>query len=146
MIKKLRNKIFAIMFASLSIVVLGIIIVFAFLNCNSTLQTAKTNIDRVTRMKERPGIQEEKIKPEIEEFVKEQNEKANSHVKTVIISSVAISGLSLIIIYSISKNVCNKRKERKRKNDIAIINNRSWKMYRRTNFLWSKRFEKNEFR
>lgn len=125
MIKILRNKIFVIMFASLSIVVLGIIIVFAFLNCNSTLQTAKTNIDRVTRMKERPGIQEEKIKPEIEEFVKEQNEKANSHVKTVIISSVAISGLSLIIIYSISKNVCNKRKERKRKNDIAIINNRS---------------------
>ena len=107
MIKKLRNKIFAIMFASLSIVVLGIIIVFAFLNCSSTLQTAKTNIDRVTRMKERPGIQEEKIKPEIEEFVKEQNEKANSHVKVVIIFSVVISGLSLIIIYSISKKVAN---------------------------------------
>lgn len=107
MIKKLRNKIFVIMFASLSIVVLGIIIVFAFLNCNSTLQTAKMNIERVTRMKERPGIQEEKIKPEIEEFVKEQNEKANSHVKTVIIFSVAISGLSLIIIYSISKKVAD---------------------------------------
>ena len=107
MIKKLRNKIFAIMFASLSMVVLGIIIVFAFLNCNSTLKTAKMNIDRVTRMKEKPGIQEEKIKPDIEEFVKEQNEKANSHVKTVIIFSVAISGLSLIIIYSISKKVAN---------------------------------------
>ena len=107
MIKKLRNKIFAIMFASLSIVVLGIIIVFAFFNCNSTLKTARMNIDRVTRMKERPGIQEEKIKPDIEEFVKEQNEKANSHVKTVIIFSVATSGLSLIIIYSISKKVAN---------------------------------------
>ena len=107
MIKKLRDKIFAIMFASLSIVVLGIIIVFAFLNCNSTLKTARMNIDRVNRMKERPGIQEEKIKPDIEEFVKEQNEKANSHVKTVIIFSVAISGLSLIIIYSISKKVAN---------------------------------------
>ena len=107
MIKKLRNKIFMIIFTSLSIVILGIIIVFAFLNCNSTLKTAKMNIDRVTRMKERPGIQEEKIKPDIEEFVKEQNEKANSHVKTVLIFSVAISGVSLIIIYSISKKVAN---------------------------------------
>ena len=107
MIKKLRNKIFMIIFTSLSIVILGIIIVFAFLDCNSTLKTAKMNIDRVTRMKERPGIQEEKIKPDIEEFVKEQNEKANSHVKTVLIFSVAISGVSLIIIYSISKKVAN---------------------------------------
>lgn len=107
MIKKLRNKIFAIMFASLSIVVLGIIIVFAVLNCNSTLKSARMNIDRVTRMKERPGIQEEKINPDIEAFVQEQNEKANSHVKTVIIFSVVISGLSLIIIYSISKKVAN---------------------------------------
>ena len=107
MIKKLINKIFMIIFTSLSIVILGIIIVFAFLNCNSTLKTAKMNIDRVTRMKERPGIQEEKIKPDIEEFVKEQNEKANSHVKTVLIFSVAISGVSLIIIYSISKKVAN---------------------------------------
>ena len=107
MIKKLKNKIFAIMFASLSIVVLGIIIVFAVLNCNSTLKSARMNIDRVTRMKERPGIQEEKINPDIEAFVQEQNEKANSHVKTVIIFSVVISGLSLIIIYSISKKVAN---------------------------------------
>ena len=107
MIKKLRNKIFMIIFTSLSIVILGIIIVFAFLNCNSTLKTAKMNIDRVTRMKERPGIQEEKIKPDIEEFVKEQNEKANSQVKKVIIFSAVISGISLIIIYSISKKVTN---------------------------------------
>ena len=54
MIKKLKNKIFMILFTSLTVIALGIILIFASLNCNNAIRTSRMNIDRVTRLQERP--------------------------------------------------------------------------------------------
>ncbi len=103
MIKKLKSKIFALMMTSLSIIVLGIIILFAFLNCTNTINASKMSINRITRMRDHAGFQGERMNPEIEDFINEENEKVNKHIKIVIIFSSIVSGLSLLVIYSISK-------------------------------------------
>ena len=105
MIKKLKNKIFMILFTSLTVIVLGIILIFASLNCNNAIRTSRMNIDRVTRMQERPEFREEQDRTEIDEFIKEQNEKANSQVKKIMIFSIIMTLMSLIIIYLVSKKI-----------------------------------------
>lgn len=105
MIKKLKNKIFMILFTSLTVIVLGIILIFASLNCNNVIRTSRMNIDRVTRMQERPEFREEQDRTEIDEFIKEQNEKANSQVKKIMIFSTTMTLMSLIIIYLVSKKI-----------------------------------------
>ena len=105
MIEKLKSKIFILIMTSLSIIVVGIIIIFAILNCSNTIMSSRMNINRLTKMKEKPGFQEERIKPEIQALINEENEKVNMHIKTVVIFSIVVSGFSLIIIYSISKKV-----------------------------------------
>lgn len=52
MIEKLKSKIFMLMMTSLSIIIIGIIIIFAVFNCSNTVRTSRMNIDRVIRMKE----------------------------------------------------------------------------------------------
>ena len=105
MIKKLKNKIFMILFTSLTVIVLGVILLFASLNCNNAIRTSRMNIDRVTRIREKPEFREEKNKTEIDEFIKEQNEKANLQVKKIVAFSTLIALISLIIIYLISKKI-----------------------------------------
>ena len=105
MIKELKNKIFMILFTSLTVIVLGIILIFASLNYNNAVRTSKMNIDRVTRMQERPEFKEKQDRTEIDEFIKEQNEKANSQVKKIMIFSITMILISLIIIYFISKRI-----------------------------------------
>lgn len=96
-----------ILFTSLTIVVLGIILIFASLNCNSAIRTSRMNIDRVTRMQERPEFRGEQDKSAIDEFIKEQNEKANSQVRKIIIFAIVITLISLIIIYLVSKQIAD---------------------------------------
>jgi len=55
MIEKLKSKIFILMMTSLSIIVIGIIILFAVFNCTNNVRTSRMNIDRVRRMKEGPA-------------------------------------------------------------------------------------------
>lgn len=50
MIKKLKNKIFLLVFISLSIIILGVISIFAFLNYHNTINTAVMMIDRMSKM------------------------------------------------------------------------------------------------
>ena len=105
MIEKLKSKIFFLMMTSLSIIVIGIIIIFAVLNCTNTITSSRMNIDRLTKIKQGPAFQEERIKPEIQALIDEENAKVNTHVKAVIIFSVVISGVALIAIYIVSKRV-----------------------------------------
>ena len=105
MIEKLKSKIFVLMMTSLSIIVIGIIIIFAVLNCTNTITSSRVNIDRLTKIKQGPAFQEERIKPEIQALIDEENAKVNTHVKTVIIFSVVISGVALIVIYAVSKKL-----------------------------------------
>ena len=63
------------------------------------------NIDRMTRMRDKPDFQQSTIRPEIQEYINQENEKVNTHIKSVIIFSCVVSGLALIIIYAVSKNV-----------------------------------------
>ena len=55
MIEKLKSKIFILMFTSLSIIIVGIIILFAVFNCSNTVRASRMSIDRVTRMREGPA-------------------------------------------------------------------------------------------
>lgn len=105
MIKKLRSKIFTLMMLSLSIIVIGVIILFATLNCNNAIHLARENIDRMKRMRDKTDFQQSNMKPEIQEYINQENEKVNKHIKSVIIFSCAASGLALIAIYAVSKNV-----------------------------------------
>lgn len=106
MIEKLKSKIFILMMTSLSIIVVGIIILFSVFNCTNTIRGSRMNIDRLTRMRDGPGIQDSLIKPQqIQDFINEENERVDKHIKTTIIISTIASGLSLIIIYWVSKKV-----------------------------------------
>ena len=107
MIKKLKNKIFMILFTSLTVIALGIILIFASLNCNNAIRTSRMNIDRVTRLQERPEFRGNTDRTELDEFIKEQNEKSNSQVKKIIIFATIIALISLIIIYLVSKKIAN---------------------------------------
>ena len=55
MIEKLKSKIFILMMTSLSIIIVGIIILFAIFNCTNTIRTSRMSIGRITRMKDGPG-------------------------------------------------------------------------------------------
>ena len=105
MIEKLKSKIFILMMTSLSIIIIGIIILFAVFNCTNTVRASRMNIDRLTKMREGPAGQDLPIKPQIQAFINEENERVNNHIKTTIMVSVIASGISLIAIYMISKKV-----------------------------------------
>lgn len=105
MIEKLKSKIFILIMTSLSIIVIGTIIIFSVLNCTSTVETSRRNIERITKIKQGPAFQSEKVKPELQEFINEENQKVNSHIKSVVIFSIVGSGVALIVIYIVSKKV-----------------------------------------
>lgn len=67
MIKKLSRRIFILIMVSLSIVILGIILLFSFLNYNNTINTTNFMMDRfMGEVKRNPDdrIEDYKIKPE----------------------------------------------------------------------------------
>lgn len=70
MIEKLSKRIFLLIMISLSIIVLGIIILFAFFNYNNTINTANLFMDRFIGGEPRRGPNDrgefEKIRPEID--------------------------------------------------------------------------------
>ena len=105
MIKKLRSKIFTLMMLSLSIIVIGIIILFAVINCNNAIHLSRENIARMTRMRDKPNFQQSMLNPEIQEYINQENQKVNTHIQDMVIFSCAASGLALIIIYVVSKKV-----------------------------------------
>lgn len=105
MIKNLKNKIFVLMMTSFSIIVLGIIIIFAIFNCRSTIETSRRMIDRVMMIRNPQSIKDERNRPDIDSFIAAENEKNNSHIRTVIILSTVASGCALVVIYLISKKV-----------------------------------------
>ena len=106
MIKNLRNKIFVLMMTSFSIIVLGIILLFAVLNCKNTIETSKRMIDRFRIIGENNIIiREGKNKPDIDSAIAVENEKIRSHINVVIIISTISSTISIVVIYFISKKV-----------------------------------------
>lgn len=105
MIEKLKSKIFLLMMTSLSIIVIGIIILFAVFNCTNTVRASRMSIDRVTRMREGPHGQNLQIRPQIQAFIKEENERVNNHLRNTTIISIFASGISVIAIYIVSKKV-----------------------------------------
>lgn len=106
MIEKLKSKIFILMMTSLSIIIIGIIILFAVFNCTNTVRASRMSIERVTKMREQPGSQEVPIiKPQVQAFINEENERVNNHIKTTIAISILASVMSLVAIYVVSKKV-----------------------------------------
>ena len=66
MIKKLKQRIFWLIMVTLSIIILGMIILFSCLNYNHTISTTTSMMDRLIEEPKRNGrIEEFKIKPEI---------------------------------------------------------------------------------
>ena len=105
MIEKLKSKIFILMMTSLSIIIVGIIVLFAIFNCTNTIKSSRMSIDRIRRMKDGPAFQDSPTKPEMQTYINEENERVNKHIKIVAIFSVVASGVSLIIIYIVSKKI-----------------------------------------
>ncbi len=172
MIKKLSKRIFLLIMVSLSIIILGIVILFAILNYNNTINTATSMMNRFVGGEPRRNpdegnepdkSEEDKIKPDInidglyyfivenstiiqnpdisyDEKIEEyaikvaekndskgiienyiysvrkigenrvsvmllENENAILHIRTIWISSVIISSVSIIIIYIIAKKL-----------------------------------------
>ena len=71
MIEKLRKRIFYLVFISISIIVLGVIILFAILNYHNTINTAVMMINRMTQI---GLIREEPDKPPRQENIEKQRE------------------------------------------------------------------------
>ena len=69
MIEKLRKRIFYLVFISISIIVLGVIILFAILNYHNTINTAVMMINRMTQI---GLIREELDKPPRQENIEKQ--------------------------------------------------------------------------
>ena len=71
MIEKLRKRIFYLVFISISIIVLGVIILFAILNYHNTINTAVMMINRMTQI---GLIREELDRPPRQENIENQRE------------------------------------------------------------------------
>ena len=71
MIEKLRKRIFYLVFISISIIVLGVIILFAILNYHNTINTAVMMINRMTQI---GLIREEPDRPPRQENIENQRE------------------------------------------------------------------------
>ena len=71
MIEKLKKRIFYLVFISISIIVLGVIILFAILNYHNTINTAVMMINRMTQI---GLIREESDKPPRQENIEKQRE------------------------------------------------------------------------
>ncbi len=71
MIEKLRKRIFYLVFISISIIVLGVIILFAILNYHNTINTAVMMINRMAQI---GLIREEPDKPPRQETIEKQRE------------------------------------------------------------------------
>ena len=114
MINKLRKKVFYALFITLSIIIIGAIVIFAILNYSNIMFFG----DRAFREKpdgERPmRLAEEEEPPEPPEFAEEVEEVrqqfqeyAKTRTRTLIIVSVSGSVVGLIVAYVISKRVSN---------------------------------------
>jgi len=104
MIKNLKDKIFVLMMTSFSIIVLGIIIIFAIFNCMNTIEASRRMMDRFM-IRDKQFIKEERTPLEIKNIMVSENEKVKTHIIIVITISAIVSGVSLVIIYLISKKV-----------------------------------------
>lgn len=112
MIKKLKQRIFVLIMVSLSVAVLGIVIIFGVLNCKNVINTANIMIDRIVgieRRKNAPNIkiEDNKTKPEInvDEAYNEIMTQTNKHIKSIVITSTIISIISILGIYIIAKKL-----------------------------------------
>ena len=59
MIKKLKSKILVLMMISLSTIIIGVIVLFAILNCTNTIRASQMAIERVNRIKNIPEFRED---------------------------------------------------------------------------------------
>ena len=79
MIKKLKSKIFLLIMISLSVLIVGIIVVFAVLNYSNTIKTTTLMMDRISNFEDKKIIGNETTKPELEieglYFVEVKNSK-----------------------------------------------------------------------
>lgn len=124
MIKNLRKRIFTIITLSLSILIIGTILLFTYLNYRNTTRTTRMFIDRVTnnsRFEDREGFKmEPKEKPEekpedieekkieiSDEDIEEIQENANKHIKTIFIYCGSAIIISLILIYMLANKITN---------------------------------------
>ena len=108
MIKKLRIKIFWLIMVSFSVIMLGIIFLFAFLNYNNTVHTTKFMKDKfVGEPRKNPVTRpvDENIRKEFDEAYLEFREDAKLHIRKTLIVSVIASIVSLIVIYVVAKRV-----------------------------------------
>lgn len=66
MIKQLKSKIFFLIMISLSVLIVGIIVIFSVLNYSNTIKTATFMMDRFSNFEEKREKESENIKPEVE--------------------------------------------------------------------------------
>ena len=112
MIEKLRKKIFYLVFISISIIVLGIIILFSIFNYHNTINTARRMINRMSQI---DFIGDEPERPPREEPMESQRkiddvyystvDEAIAHANTILIVSAILCIISLIIIYIGAKKI-----------------------------------------
>jgi signal transduction histidine kinase len=107
MIKKLQQKIFWVVMISLSVVAIGAIVIFAYINCNDTIKTSDAMRERMVEKRVQRDIngRPEEVKVYSETELSEIYEITESHIKQVIELSVLASILSIAIIYIIAKRV-----------------------------------------
>lgn len=116
MINKLRKKVFYVLFITLSILIIGAILIFAILNYSNISFFG----DRAFRERPNEDVppessmsqnEERPEPPELSEEMKEVREQfegyAKTKTKTLIIVSVSGSVIGLIVAYVISKKVSN---------------------------------------
>lgn len=90
MIKKLSKRIFWLITISSSIIIIGIITLFAILNYRNTINTATTMMDRFSNRDNRGNADDtpnEIIKPNIDGvynvLIENENEEAISHLRKI---------------------------------------------------------------
>mgnify|MGYP004500035569 CR=1 FL=1 len=90
MIKKLSKRIFWLITISSSIIIIGIITLFAILNYRNTINTATTMMDRFSNRDNKGKIEDtpnEIIKPNIDGvykvLIENENEEAISHLRKI---------------------------------------------------------------
>lgn len=142
MIKKLKSKIFFLIMISLSVLTVGIIVIFTILNYSNTIKTTTIMMDRVSNFEEKRRLENENMKPEIEGlyFVEVNNSKviSNSTINNSDLEKYAIkvsnskngSGIVGKYIYKV-------RKTRENTSMVILMENENAILHIRIIFLFS---------
>ena len=141
MIKQLKSKIFFLIMISLSVLIVGIIVIFSVLNYSNTIKTATFMMDRFSNLEEKREKESGNIKPEVEGlyFIEVSNLKVvnNSNINSELEKYAIKVSNNKVESGIVGKYIYKVRKIREDTSMVILMENESTVLHIKIIFLFS---------